>query len=115
MSFKKFSLIPPNPITARGVSTKLSASKDKIVYTNGKAVIVRYIPPWFTGVKRAYILDPWLEREQLGDPSRLVSLTCGEQNPLLTTAYSGHVQNTTVARISPSGYYCASADITGTG
>jgi WD repeat-containing protein 1 (actin-interacting protein 1) len=29
--------------------------------------------------------------------------------------YSGHVQNATVARISPSGYYCASADISGTG
>lgn len=29
--------------------------------------------------------------------------------------YSGHIQNATVARISPSGYYCASADITGKG
>ena len=41
MSFKKTALFPPNPITTRGVSTKLSASKNKIVYTNGKAVIVR--------------------------------------------------------------------------
>ena len=38
-----------------------------------------------------------------------------EQNPGLTTTYSGHVQNATVARISPSGYYCASADVTGKG
>lgn len=37
------------------------------------------------------------------------------QNSLLATAYSGHVQNATVARISPSGYYCASADVSGTG
>ena len=29
--------------------------------------------------------------------------------------YSGHVQSTTVARISPSGYYAASADIHGNG
>ena len=29
--------------------------------------------------------------------------------------YSGHIQNATVARISPSGYYCASADVTGKG
>ncbi|KAF4618556.1 hypothetical protein D9613_010054 [Agrocybe pediades] len=35
------------------------------------------------------------------------------KNPELSTAYSGHIQNATVARISPSGYYCASADITG--
>ncbi|KAL1742536.1 WD40-repeat-containing domain protein [Schizophyllum fasciatum] len=34
-------------------------------------------------------------------------------DPKATIAYSGHVQNTTVARISPSGYYCASADVTG--
>ncbi|KZV76513.1 WD40 repeat-like protein [Peniophora sp. CONT] len=35
-------------------------------------------------------------------------------NPGLGVAYSGHVHPTTVARISPTGYYCASADITGT-
>ena len=37
------------------------------------------------------------------------------QHPGLSIVYSGHVQNTTVARISPSGYYCASADVVGTG
>ncbi|KAJ6558029.1 WD40 repeat-like protein [Mycena capillaripes] len=79
MSFKQTSLFPPTPTTARGSSTKLSAHKDKIVYTNGKAVVIRDL-----------------------------------NNPLLATAYTGHVQNTTVARISPSGYYCASADATGT-
>jgi len=40
MSCKKLAVYPPNPSTTRGVSTKLSASKDKIVYTNGKSVIV---------------------------------------------------------------------------
>ncbi|KII87874.1 hypothetical protein PLICRDRAFT_42397 [Plicaturopsis crispa FD-325 SS-3] len=35
-------------------------------------------------------------------------------NPALATAYAGHVQNATVARISPSGFYCASADASGT-
>ncbi|KAK0435218.1 WD40-repeat-containing domain protein [Armillaria borealis] len=74
MSFKNLALYPANPTTTRGVSTKLSSSKGKVVYANGKAVI----------------------------------------NPSLSVAYSGHVQNTTVARISPSGYYCASADAVGT-
>ncbi|EGO03741.1 hypothetical protein SERLA73DRAFT_175361 [Serpula lacrymans var. lacrymans S7.3] len=79
MSFERAALYPCNPATTRGSSTKLSASKDKVVYTNGKAVIIR----------------------DLNDSA-------------LSVVYSGHVQNTTVARISPSGYYCASADITGT-
>ncbi|KAF8155889.1 WD40-repeat-containing domain protein [Crassisporium funariophilum] len=78
MSFNKAGLYAPNPGTARGVATKLSSSKDKVVYTSGKTVIIRDL-----------------------------------KNPTLTVAYSGHIQNATVARISPSGYYCASADITG--
>ena len=40
MSFKKGVLYPANPATARGAATKLSSSKDKIVYTNGRSVIV---------------------------------------------------------------------------
>ncbi|KAK7020199.1 WD40 repeat-like protein [Paramarasmius palmivorus] len=79
MSFKQTSLYPANPTTDRGVSTKLSASKDKIVYTNGKSVIIRDL-----------------------------------NNPSASVSYAGHVQNATVARISPSGYYCASADAGGT-
>ncbi|KAK0220027.1 WD40 repeat-like protein [Armillaria fumosa] len=79
MSFKNLALYPANPTTTRGVSTKLSSSKGKVVYTNGKAVIIRDL-----------------------------------NNPSLSVAYSGHVQNTTVARISLSGYYCASADAVGT-
>ncbi|KAF8921185.1 WD40 repeat-like protein [Mucidula mucida] len=78
MSYKQTSLFPANPATARGVSTKLSSSKDKVVYTNGKAVIIRDL-----------------------------------NNPSQSVAYVGHVQNATVARISPSGYYCASGDVTG--
>ncbi|EEB94195.1 hypothetical protein MPER_07032, partial [Moniliophthora perniciosa FA553] len=35
-------------------------------------------------------------------------------NPSASISYVGHVQNATVARISPSGYYCASADAGGT-
>ncbi|KAI0036110.1 WD40 repeat-like protein [Vararia minispora EC-137] len=79
MSFKKSALYPANPTTARGTATRLSASKEKIVYTNGKSVFIRDV-----------------------------------SNPGLGIAYSGHVQNTTVARISPTGYYCASADVSGT-
>lgn len=40
MSFKKLELYPPNPSTSRGTSTKLSSSKDKVIYASGKTVIV---------------------------------------------------------------------------
>lgn len=40
MSFKKTAIFAATPATVRGVSTKLSASKDKVLYTNGKTVIV---------------------------------------------------------------------------
>ncbi|KAJ8081897.1 hypothetical protein PM082_007743 [Marasmius tenuissimus] len=43
MSFKRSDLYPPNPITERGKYTKLSANKNKIVYANGKSVIVREV------------------------------------------------------------------------
>ncbi|KAH9003360.1 WD40 repeat-like protein [Lactarius hatsudake] len=86
MSFTKVALYAANPSTTRGESTKLSASKDKIVYTNSKTV-------FFTAFT---------------DPVRVT------KNPALGVSYSGHVQNTTVARISPTGYYCASADTLGT-
>ncbi|RDB29946.1 putative WD repeat-containing protein C9G1.05 [Hypsizygus marmoreus] len=79
MSSKRTGIFPANPVTARGVSTKLSAVKDKVIYTNGKTVIIRDL-----------------------------------NSPLLSKTYSGHVQNATVARFSPSGYYCASADANGT-
>ncbi|KAG8882996.1 WD40 repeat-like protein [Tulasnella sp. 331] len=65
--------------TTRGASTKLSSTKDhKIVYTNGKTVIIRDI-----------------------------------NNPSLGFAYSGHAHQVNVARVAPSGYYCASADVQG--
>ncbi|GJE96547.1 WD40 repeat domain-containing protein [Phanerochaete sordida] len=79
MSFKKADLFPCNPATTRGESTRISSSKDKIAYTNGRTVIIR----------------------DLKAPSAVVS-------------YAGHVQNATVAKISPTGYYCASGDASGT-
>ncbi|KIK68693.1 hypothetical protein GYMLUDRAFT_36180 [Collybiopsis luxurians FD-317 M1] len=79
MSFKQSALFPSNPVTERGVATKLSASKDKVVYGNGKTVVIRDL-----------------------------------KNPKLSVSYTGHLQNATVARISPSGYYCASGDAGGT-
>ncbi|KAI0763094.1 WD40 repeat-like protein [Trametes elegans] len=79
MSFKLGALYPSNPATTRGEPTKLSSSKDKVVYTNGRTVIIRDLKDAAVG-----------------------------------TAYAGHVQPTTVARIAPSGYYCASADTSGT-
>ena len=41
MSFKKAHIYPPNPVTTRGQSIKLSSSKDKLIYTSGRTVIVR--------------------------------------------------------------------------
>ncbi|TDL25119.1 WD40 repeat-like protein [Rickenella mellea] len=72
-------LYPCNPNTERGVSIKLSVSKDKLIYANGKTVVIRDL-----------------------------------KNPALTSVYSGHVRNVSVARFSPTGYYCASADVQGT-
>ncbi|KAF8137293.1 WD40-repeat-containing domain protein [Boletus edulis] len=34
-------------------------------------------------------------------------------HPGLSTSFTGHVKETTVARFSPSGFYCASADVSG--
>nr|ANC28029.1 WD-repeat protein [Polyporus umbellatus] len=79
MSYKKRILYPCAPATSRGESTKISSSKDKVVYTNGRIVVIRDL-----------------------------------KDPAISIAYSEHVQNATAARIAPSGYYCASADATGT-
>ncbi|KAI0631116.1 WD40 repeat-like protein [Trametes polyzona] len=79
MSFTKGVLYPCNPATTRGQPTKLSSSKDKVVYTNGRVVIIRDL-----------------------------------KDPAVGIANAGHVQPATVARIAPSGYYCASADVSGT-
>ncbi|KZP33736.1 WD40 repeat-like protein [Athelia psychrophila] len=78
MSFSKQSVYAASPGTTRGLSTKLSANKGKIVYTNGKTVIIRDL-----------------------------------NNPALSVTRS-QKQNVSVARISPTGYYCASGDATGT-
>ncbi|KAF8587064.1 WD40 repeat-like protein [Ramaria rubella] len=78
MSSKRVRVYPPNPNTTRGTSTKLGSNGDKIVYANGKSIVIRDII-----------------------------------NPANDIVYSGHIQPTTVARISPSGYYAASADSQG--
>ncbi|KAJ3808953.1 WD40-repeat-containing domain protein [Lentinula aff. lateritia] len=79
MSYKQYALFPSNPATERGISTKLSASKDRIVYASGKTIVIRDL-----------------------------------KNPKSSISYNGHIQNATIARISPSGYYCASGDAGGT-
>ncbi|EJU02244.1 WD40 repeat-like protein [Dacryopinax primogenitus] len=78
MSFTQGKLCPCNPTTERGVSTKLSATGSKLVYTNGSTVVIR----------------------DLADPAG-------------NSTYAGHIQPATVARFSPSGYYCASGDVAG--
>ncbi|EKM77398.1 hypothetical protein AGABI1DRAFT_62030 [Agaricus bisporus var. burnettii JB137-S8] len=80
MSYKASGLFPSNPVTTRGSSTKISSYNDKVIYTNGKTVIIRDLSKPSTGA----------------------------------TTYLGHVHNATVARFSPSGYYCASGDASGT-
>ncbi|KAH7100572.1 WD40 repeat-like protein [Auriculariales sp. MPI-PUGE-AT-0066] len=79
MSFTKVATYPCLPATTRGESTKLSASGDKVLYANGRTVVIRDLA-----------------------------------TPEIGITYSGHVQPATVARISPSGYYAASADAAGT-
>jgi WD repeat-containing protein 1 (actin-interacting protein 1) len=124
MSFSRVALYPANPTTVRGAYTKLSASKEKIVYTNGKTVFVSASSP------SPVILSNNVETfcPQIRDIAvgasfsiyiTLLLIVRGEithkKNPGLGITYSGHVQNTTVARVSPTGYYCASADASGTG
>ncbi|KAH7344740.1 WD40 repeat-like protein [Rhizoctonia solani] len=75
MSITAEKTYPCNPATTRGSSTKLSSNGSKIVYTNGRSVVIRDL-----------------------------------NTPAFGITYSQHVQPATVARISPSGYYCASAD-----
>ena len=41
MSSKRIREYPPNPNTTRGTSTKLGSSGDKIIYANGKSIVVR--------------------------------------------------------------------------
>ncbi|PWN27379.1 WD40 repeat-like protein [Jaminaea rosea] len=80
------SVVPPNPTTVRGQSTKLDVSPngDRLVYTNGRSVIIRPFPNNTTS-----------------------------STPAPTIIYSQHAQPVSVARISPSGAYCASADSSG--
>lgn len=78
MTFTRKVLYPCNPGTVRGASTKLNSNGDKVIYANGRIVVVH-------------------------DLKDLGSSRC----------FSGHAQNTTVAQFSHTGYYCASADVTG--
>ncbi|CAO1635314.1 unnamed protein product [Parajaminaea phylloscopi] len=84
-SFSLSSAVPPNPTTLRGQSTKLSVSPkgDRIIYAAGRSVVIRSLP----------------------------GLTEASGAP--TLVYSQHAQPVTVAKISPSGAYAASADQSG--
>lgn len=79
-------VVPPHPTTVRGQSAKLSISPkgDRLVYCNGRSVIVRPVPGSIVETPSAP-----------------------------TIIYSQHPQPVTVARISPSGAYVASADQSG--
>lgn len=83
--FHLTSCIPPNPFTTRGQSTKLDVSPkgDRLIYTNGRSVIVRPFPGLTTTTNTTTII------------------------------YSQHAHPVTIARISPSGAYIASADSSG--
>lgn len=80
------SIVPPNPTTTRGQSAKLSLSPrgDRLIYASGRSVVIRPVPGSLV--------------ETPGSP---------------TVLYSQHPQPVTVARISPSGSYAASADQSG--
>lgn len=60
MSFKRVTTYAATPATTRGISTKLSASGDRVIYTNGKTVVVS---TWFT----VYFLILTLRNYQIRD------------------------------------------------
>lgn len=124
MSFSRVALYPANPTTTRGAYTKLSASKEKIVYTNGKTVFVSTLPLHLVTLSLVNVITFYPQiRDIAVSASSSMRITlllivrgnARKKNPGLGITYSGHVQNTTVARVSPTGYYCASADASGTG
>ena len=80
MSLQLVGTYAPNPTNVRARSTKLGASPqgDRILYAQGRTVVIRHI-----------------------------------RDERATTLYAQHAQPVTVARMSPSGFYVASADITG--
>ncbi|CAD6886339.1 unnamed protein product [Tilletia controversa] len=84
MSATLRALYPANPATTRAQSTKLSsdAQGTTLAYAAGRTAIVRPLP----------------------------SSSPSSGKVKQTIAYAEHAQPTTVARISPSGNYCASAD-----
>ena len=41
MSSQRIRVYPPNPSTTRGTSTKLGSHGDKVIYANGKSIVVR--------------------------------------------------------------------------
>lgn len=83
--YSSSSIVPPNPTTTRGQSTKISLSPkgDRLIYCNGRSVIIR----------------PTLGSESTSSSP--------------TILYSQHPKPVSVAKISPSGAYVASADISG--
>ncbi|KAJ9125472.1 hypothetical protein QFC22_000433 [Naganishia vaughanmartiniae] len=91
MSFEKGATFACNPATTRLTSVKLGCDPkgEKIVYVNGRTIVVS-----LRGAGR------YVGIRDLSDPTKSVT-------------YSQHTQTATVARISPSGYYCASADVAG--
>ncbi|KAG9313595.1 WD40 repeat-like protein [Chiua virens] len=100
MSYTRQALYPCNPATERGRSTKLAAANvkgsDKIIYTNGPQ----------RDRKFRLVFQP-------SRPSHTRLKTLDLKHPGLSTSFTGHAKETTVARFSPSGFYCASADVSG--
>ncbi|PVF98501.1 putative actin interacting protein 1 [Serendipita vermifera] len=90
-------IYPANPNATRGSATKLSSSGSKLVYANSRTIVVSSC---------IILLNSYIKRS-------VRSVTC-RSDPGKNIVYTGHIQPTTVARISPSGYYCASADTSGT-
>ncbi|KAK0532900.1 WD40 repeat-like protein [Tilletia horrida] len=88
MSATLRALYPANPITARAQSTKLGsdAHGTTLSYAAGRTAIIRPLDPTAAPTKG---------------------------KALSTIAYAEHAQPTTAVRISPSGFYAASADAGG--
>ncbi|KAL9940040.1 hypothetical protein V8E36_000745 [Tilletia maclaganii] len=99
MSATLRALYPANPLTTRAQSTKIAsdAQGTTLAYAAGRTAIIRPLQPDTSSSNSAGTAGAASKKRA--------------NQPL---AYAEHAQPTTVVRISPSGYYAASADAGGT-
>ena len=103
MSATLLALLPGNPSPTRGSASKIAyhAPTDRIAYPQGRTVILRSLSP--------------LSSSSSPSSSTAASGAGGLKFALPgSLTYAQHAHPVTLARFSPSGFYCASADTSGT-